>query len=197
MQSPVHPDVTMQLVEIEPGLQVYTCPKSGGIWIPLQNFLEWKEHRKDFGSPLPPGYVAQIADDSHSRILICPESGRLLLRYRVGHGLNFHVDRSPATGGVWLDKGEWEALRNIGLHAELNLIFTASYQRQIRTTEYEETLDRAFASRIGEDDFQKVVAFKKWLAGHPRRRDIHCYLQHDLDVNSELGGPTIVTNPAA
>jgi Zn-finger nucleic acid-binding protein len=175
MQSPVYPETALQFAEIEPGLSTFTCPKSGGVWIPLQSYVSWKErHAKEEG-PLPIRYVPVLVEDS-KRALICPESGRLLIRYRVGHGLPFHVDLSPVTGGVWLDKGEWEALKSRGLHVELNLIFTASYQRQIRTAEYEQALEVAFRERIGEEDFQKVAAFKDWLANHPKRRDICCYL---------------------
>ena len=89
----------------------------------------------------------------------------MLIRYKVGHGLNFHIDLSPVTGGVWLDAGEWEALKSKGLHSQLNLIFTASYQRQIRTAEYEATLEQTFKTRIGDPDFEKVSAFEN-LARH-------------------------------
>lgn len=185
MQSPVFPETRMELTDIEPGLSAYLCPISGGAWIPLQSYLAWRE--------LQPSEVCQQssertpvpADDSQRRVLICPESGRLLIRYRVGHGLGFHVDLSPTTGGVWLDKGEWEALKTKGLHVQLNLIFTASYQRQIRTAEYEAELDQAFAARIGDEDFQRVATFKHWLAEHPKRRDIWCYLMQNLDEATE------------
>ena len=39
MWSPVHPDTALQAREIEPGLRAYECPKSGGVWIPLQGYL--------------------------------------------------------------------------------------------------------------------------------------------------------------
>jgi Zn-finger nucleic acid-binding protein len=175
----------MELKEIEPGLSAYVCPKSEGVWIPLQSYLTWREQHKGEQNPQPSGCIPELADDSKRPALICPESGRLLIRYRVGRGLNFHVDLSPITGGVWLDKGEWEALKSKGLHSELNFIFTASYQRQIRNADYEETLDRTFGARIGTEDFQKVTAFKSWLAAHPKRRDICCYLMHDLEREGE------------
>jgi len=181
MRSPIHPDVNLQLKEIEPGLSVYSCPKSGGVWIPLERYHAWKEHHRQREQPLPDGYTPLLADDSKQRALICPESGRLLIRYRVGHGLSFQVDLSPVTGGVWLDKGEWEALKGKGLHVELNFIFTASYQRQIRNAEYEEALNQTFADRIGVEDFQKAAAFKSWLATHSKQRDICCYLMHNIE----------------
>jgi Zn-finger nucleic acid-binding protein len=184
MHSPIHSDVTLQPKEIEPGLSAYECPKSGGVWIPLQSYLNWKETRPEQAAALPRGYTP-VADDSKQRALLCPESGRVLIRYRVGHGLHFHVDRSSETGGMWLDPGEWEALKSKGLHTELNLIFTAPYQRHIRAAEYEEALERAFRERIGHDDFQKVVEIKQWIAGHPKRRDLWCYLKNEFELREE------------
>ena len=185
MNSLIYSDTPMQTREIEPGLVVYECPKSGGLWIPLQTYLTWKEQQPDTpvvasadSLPVPP-------EESKQRALICPESGRLLLRYRVGHGLPFHIDRSPATGGVWLDKGEWEALKSKGLHVSLHLIFTAGYQRQIRSAEYVQTLTDTFRDRIGPDDFAKVTEFSAWLAHHPKGRDICCYLLDNLEQKSD------------
>ena len=175
----------MELREIEPGLVVYECPRSGGLWIPLQAYFAWKERQPQTSMAPPEGRAPVLQDDSRQRALVCPESGRLLLRYRVGHGLQFHIDRSPATGGVWLDKGEWEALKSKGLHVALNLIFTAAYQRQIRSAEYVQTLTETFRERIGAVDFSKVAEFGAWLAQHPRRRDICCYLLDSLEQSTE------------
>ena len=179
----------MELREIESGLQAYQCPESGGLWIPLQSYLAWKERHPQGTGASAEGSVPVFQDDSRQRALICPESGRLLLRYRVGQGLQFHLDRSPATGGVWLDKGEWETLKRKGLHVALHLIFTASYQRQIRSSEYVQTMTETFRDRIGAADFSRVAQFGAWLARHPRRRDICCYLLDSLEQRIEPGDP--------
>jgi Zn-finger nucleic acid-binding protein len=167
-------------------LNAFICPESGGVWIPLPSYFAWREQQ-----PATPGMAAQDyapapADDSKRRALICPESGRVLLRYKVGHGLNFHIDRSPATGGVWLDKGEWEALKSKNLHTQIHLIFTASYQRQIRSTEYEQSIEDSFKERIGAADFGRVEEFKNWLVAQPRRREIFSYL---LSYNEQPADP--------
>jgi Zn-finger nucleic acid-binding protein len=186
----------MQLREIEPGLSVYECPRSGGLWIPLQAYLTWKERQPQGAAAPAEGCPPVPQEDSSRQALICPESGRLLLRYRVGHGLQFHLERSPATGGVWLDKGEWEALKSKGLHVALHLIFTSAYQRQIRSAEYVEKMTEAFRERIGAADYSKVAEFGAWLARHPKRRDICCYLWDSLEPKPEPGaasngGPTV------
>lgn len=181
MQSPLYPDVTLLPFNLEPDLPVYECPKSGGIWIPLTNYLEWKRHQPRPAQAPEGGGLPAVADDTNRKALVCPESGRLLFRYKVGHGLMFHVDVSPDTGGLWLDRGEWQALKSKGLHTELNLISSSAYQHQIRASEYEAKLDQTFRDRIGAADFAKVAEFKKWLADHPRRRDICNYLSIHLE----------------
>jgi Zn-finger nucleic acid-binding protein len=177
----------MRSREIEPGFEVYECPKSGGLWIPLQSYLTWRDRHPEGTSGSTEVSGPPVQDDSSQRALICPESGRLLLRYRVGHGLQFHIDRSPATGGVWLDKGEWEALKSKSLHVALHLIFTAAYQRRVRTSEYAQGLTDTFRDRIGAADFSKVAEFSTWLAHHPKRRDICCYLLDNIEEKAEAG----------
>ena len=185
MNSPLHPDTPMRPREIEPGLAVFECPASGGLWIPLQAYLAWKDQQPDLPIVTSQDSTPVPAEESKPHALICPESGKLLLRYRVGNGLAFHIERSPATGGVWLDKGEWEALKCKNLHVALHLICTAGYQRQIRSAEYGQTLTDTFRERIGPEDFSKVSEFANWLVRHPKGRDICCYLLDTVEQKAE------------
>jgi hypothetical protein len=196
MNSPIYPDTPMQSKDLEPGLMVYECPKSGGLWIPLQAYLNWKEHQPEIQIPAPDESLPTPADEPKHKALLCPESGRLLLRYRVGHGLPFHIARSPATGGVWLEKGEWEALKSKGLHVSLHLIFTAAYQRQIRSAVYTQKLTDTFRDRIGAEDFAKVNEFAIWLTNHSKARDICCYLLDQLDQKTQPAPPDSTQPPA-
>ena len=179
MHSPVDPDTPFQPIELEPGLRAFVCPKTGGQWIPLSAYFMWRELHSSSTTPLPPDYKPELADDSFQRALICPESGYLLVRYRVGRGLTFSVDRSPKTGGVWLDVGEWDALKSKGLHDELHLIFTAPYQARILSEAAEGKLQNRFRERIGAEDFKRVDEFRSWLRHHPKRRDIIACLIDD------------------
>jgi Zn-finger nucleic acid-binding protein len=181
LHSPISGAV-MHLHEIEPGLLAYGCPTSGGVWIPLQSYLAWKEHPTQDASEAPVSELPSVSDDSKQRALICPESGHLLIRYKVGHGLPFHVDMSPKTGGVWLDRGEWDALKSKRLHRDPTHIFTAPYQRQIRTEEHEEIVERLLREKIGSEDFAKAAEFKRWLSLHPQREQSCSYLLHELET---------------
>ncbi|MGY8688458.1 MAG: TFIIB-type zinc ribbon-containing protein, partial [Verrucomicrobiales bacterium] len=119
-------------------------------------------------------------DDTDRPALICPESGALLTRYRVGQGVEFSIDRSPITGGVWLDAGEWEALVARNIHVEMHHIFTSAYQFRVRSGEFEDHLESQFSKRIGEEGFVKVKAFREWMLSQENPRDIMCYLEDGM-----------------
>lgn len=179
LRSPVCSDSTLTLTELEPELFAYRCPRSGGVWIPLNSYLAWLEGPKAVrkaGS----AESAEPKNDARRGALVCPESGHVMLRYRVGHGISFHIDVSPEGGGIWLDAGKWEALKSRQLHLQLNLISTPSYQRKLREEEHAQTMAQSFRERIGDHDFEKVVEFKEWLVRHPKRASIVSYLVHDL-----------------
>lgn len=176
MHSPIHNDVILERVELEPGLEAWQCPKSKGVWIPLQSYTTWHEGHRDKVRELAPDYRPVVETSGNSRALICPESGCVLIRHRVGNGLSFHIDRSPKTGGVWLEAGEWDALKSKNLHEEMHMIFGAPYQRRLRNDESRVQLKKLFAQRLGAGDFVRVNEFKHWLNQHKHKREIVAYL---------------------
>jgi hypothetical protein len=72
-----------------------------------------------------------------------------------------------------------------GLAPGIHLIFTAAYQRQIRSSDYTKILTETFRERIGSADFLKVSEFGTWVANHPKHRDIYCYLLDKLEQKME------------
>ena len=181
MQSPIASGVPLEPTELEPGLHAYRCPKSGGTWIPLPAYLKWRDHHAASARPLPADYQPVLVSDAKRPAMLCPESGCLLVRYHVGHGLKFQIDHSPKTGGIWLDAGEWEALKSKDLHDELHLVFSAPFQRKIQEETFTEQLHERFKMRIGESDFQRVMEFTTWLRQHPKERDIVAFMMDDPD----------------
>jgi Zn-finger nucleic acid-binding protein len=177
MISPIDRTSAMERTTLESGLTVFQCPQSGGYWIPADYYWRWQamaEKRIDVGTY---GDYDPVVDDTARPALICPESGALLTRYRVSQGTEFSIDRSPITGGVWLDSGEWEALVARNLHVEMHHIFTSAYQFRVRSSEFEQHLEAQFSKRIGEESFPKVKAFRDWMLAQESTRDILCYLE--------------------
>ena len=168
MQSPLGSHKGLERVELEPGLVACRCPETGGNWIPLENYQRWHATQPAEEPTHEMVSVKAEAGEFDDRPKQCPESGAVMMRYRVGHGLPFRIDRSR-TGGVWLDSGEWEALQSCGLHRLIHRISTAPWQQAVRQQEMEATVQAQLEERLGTDLLQRLTALKAELANHPQR----------------------------
>lgn len=175
MQSPIGNHRPLEKVQLEEKLFAWRCPESGGHWIPAESYWKWR------GS-LPPAEERDLADPAacpiseyDDLVKFCPESGTLMSRYRVGHGLPFRVDRSN-TGGIWLDGGEWEILKSGNLHQAIHLIFTSPWQQAIRDQEHDACYQTQLVQRLGEDLYRRIDALREELAGHPNQAMALAYL---------------------
>ncbi len=175
MNSPIAGNVEMKKVELVDGLIAYGCSESGGYYIPLQNYWSWlkKQPNRLEHLPVASSDIPEVVESTSAKI--CPESGTIMLRYKVGHGFPFTIDRSM-TGGVWFDKGEWEALKERQFHDEIHLIFTAPWQDAVRHSISDEAHQAILKERLGEDLFAEMKSLKRRLNGHPHREFILAYL---------------------
>ena len=178
MISPVDPKVRMVPEEISPGLMAYKCPRSEGCWISESRYWRWISSQPERLERLPAAHGHDIEEESGQPVRICPETGRLMTRYRVGEGFSFRIDRSP-NGGIWLDKGEWEALKSRNFHDELLFVFTNSWQKAIIQTEMLESLRGQFRNRVGDENYGRVTEFKDWLKTQGDPLAIIAFLRDD------------------
>ena len=190
MKSPLHPETELVEFELEPGLTSWQCPISKGHWIQAPAYWQWHStqptshtHSTASKHEYQPVREARADDGPHNEnrpALLCPESHCLLVRYRVGEGLSFYVDRSPSTGGIWLDPGEWEALKKHGLHASLHMIFSSSYQRKVSIQEAEDSMNARFFSEMSRMDADRLKSFAEWLVDQPNKRRIVAWLHEHI-----------------
>lgn len=183
MQSPLGSHKGLERVELDPGLIAYRCPETGGHWISLENYQRWHTTH-------PPAEVTHEIVHVEATISpfdddpkCCPESGSVMSRFRVGHGLPFRIDRSR-TGGIWLDGGEWEVLKSCGLHSSIHRVSTTPWQQVVRQQEMEATMHTQLIERLGEDLLQRLTSLRRELAGHPQRDAALAFLQ----AGQKLGG---------
>lgn len=156
----------MERATLDEELTVFRCPETGGIYITLEQYWRWRKNAGDEGAELGPAGAVPPASEHDDAVKICPESGMLMTRYRVGHGLPFRIDRS-VTGGVWLDAGEWEALKAGGLHRNLHLVFTAPWQKAIRDAELEDRYERRLREHLGDEFFARLQTIRDEIREHP------------------------------
>ncbi|MGJ8724751.1 MAG: hypothetical protein ACSHYB_09360 [Roseibacillus sp.] len=177
MKSPTSPKTALVKSDLEPNLIAYHCPESGGHYIPAASYWRWLGKNPSRLPQLPVSSDVLPNEEEPAGIRPCPETQAPMLRYQVGHGFTFTIDRSP-TGGIWLDKGEWEALRSHNFHDELHLIFTLPWQRSVRQEASAQAVIDNLKNRIGEDSLTKVLEFKTWLEAEDEESAILAFLQH-------------------
>ena len=175
MQCPVCKTKRCVTAELEEHLKTAHCENCGGYWISHEHYETWLKHH---GETLPEKSYSEVELDINDvqEAKICPDCGRILLKYKVGHGLNFFVDHCPGCGGVWLDTNEWEALQKKNLHDEIHKIFSTAWQNQIRGDQMAAKLDQAYSNRFGADTYQKAKDIRKWFQAQPQKQAILAYL---------------------
>ncbi len=178
MKSPVGSKKALASTQLEDGLMAYRCPESGGHYISAVSYMRWLSNQPARLPQLPPD-----GEDMHecietSSAKLCPETGTIMSRYQVGHGFSFTVDRS-ITGGIWLDAGEWEALRRRNFHDEIHYIFTQPWQSNVLEQERATSARKRLEERLGVELLGRVDALKSEIAGSPHREQILAYLFHD------------------
>lgn len=162
-------------VELAENLRAVSCGGCGGHWISNQNYTTWLE---GYGNSRPEEPFSEVEFDVNDvqAVKLCPDCGRLLLKYKVGHGLDFSVDHCSGCGGVWLDANEWNALRGKNLHDAIHKIFTTQWQTQVRKEQVAATLDQVYQKRLGVEAYQKTKEIRTWIQNHDQKEAILAFI---------------------
>ncbi|MEO7098647.1 MAG: hypothetical protein ABI162_04755 [Luteolibacter sp.] len=165
----------MEQITLESGLNAWRCEKTGGHYIPSGAYLQWVQQQPARLPHLPePSEPTALSTDA-AGVLICPETGTFMSRFKVGHGFPFSIDRS-ITGGVWLDGGEWEALRQRNFHDEIHLVFTSPWQKQVRNEKAQATYEETLKASLGSDLLERLTLLRNELLDHPHKNLAFAYL---------------------
>lgn len=175
MKSPVASHRRLERIELETGLTAFRCPETDGHWIRAEHYWRWQGRQPESSDASGMDTETAPVSEYDDALKLCPDTGTMMLRYRVGHGLPFRIDRS-ATGGIWLDGGEWEALKSGNLERNLHMIFTAPWQKAVRDQQRAESAHARLAERLGPDLFARLQSLKAELDAHPQRDFALAYL---------------------
>jgi Zn-finger nucleic acid-binding protein len=175
MKCPVCKSPELQATELEDGLRFFRCPECRGKWIRGAEYWKWLEQK---GTNLP----ERSDQDSGLQLaepglhVDCPECRFRLVKYLVGHGFSFTIDHCEGCKGVWLDRNEWEALKERNLHDDLNSMFTAFWQDEAEKEARKKRLERIYITRFGADDYAEIERVRAWLATRSNKQDLLAYL---------------------
>lgn len=176
--------------ELEANLPSSICTKCGGTWLSAECYEKWlKTATHSMASALSPSARSLVPESSTPDITLCateksgpklcPDCNYILLGYRVGHGLDFSLNRCAHFGGIWFDQNEWATLKARNLHDNVHLVFSKSWQDAIREEEHQQAMNAIWLDHLGERDYNEIQRVKKWLRDHPKSGELYAFLLAD------------------
>lgn len=186
MQCPKDKNLTLIDGILENSFLVKYSPETGGIWLPREEYRAWVADQPPYELNLLA--VVQLMSQidfqpapEDPQVGICPETGRLLARARVNTRRPFYVERSGFDGGIWLDRGEWEVLSMLGLHLQIDSLFSGDWQAAFREVQTLERQRQATIEKLGLDLAAQVFEVGEALRKHPNGDFGVAYLMQQFD----------------
>ena len=174
MKCPSCSSAPLQPLSLESHLKAAGCNNCQGHWLSAKNYWDWLEQNGDrLPEKEPEGSSLTSADTQKAKL--CPQCQHIMLRYKVGHGLDFAVDQCGHCNGVWLAANEWDLLKQRNLHDEIHLIFSAAWQVQLRKEDAKAVLTDIYEEHFG-NEYERIKQIKSWLNSHPEKTRILDYL---------------------
>ena len=154
----------------------HTCSNCGGNLIILSDYLRWRDQNEDID--LSSEKPLQIEAQETSKAMLCPKTGGIMTKYKISKGSEHRLDLSPTINAIWLDKGEWELLKENGLASKLNNIFTSHWQHEIRSQESADIIKALYKEKFGKN-YTTLKEFRELLNSMPARSEALAYLMAD------------------
>jgi len=79
----------------------------------------------------------------------------------------FYVERCPNCNGIWCDRGEWEILTKLGLHATIQQLFSNEWQARVMRSHQTEKEKQATADKLGAELAERLFELADLLENHP------------------------------
>jgi Zn-finger nucleic acid-binding protein len=161
---------------IEPGLTCQHCDACGGSWVAMNDYMTWHQQQDATVNVSRTQEETDIEDSS--AVLICPNCNQIMGKFRVDPKVDHRIDQCGNCGGFWLDKGEWESLRRLNLHARINTIFTDSWQRKVREQSHKRNAEKRYIKKFGLATYQQAKELRESLIANPFKSRVIAYLMN-------------------
>lgn len=154
--------------------RAHTCQSCEGHWILLEDFLAWKEGHPDFSFAEDVQYQEDLEESS--KALLCPVTGSIMTKFRISSHTQHRIDYSGNIGGIWLDKGEWELLKQEGLAGSLNVLVTRLWQNKVRAENTKDNFAQMYEDKFGSAIYAQAKELRTWLQAQPQKADLRAYI---------------------
>ena len=157
---------------MEGQFRCHTCSNCQGNWILVEDYVSWKERNPQFTFTAE----SQCEAEETKTALLCPVTGLIMRKLRLSSKNSHRIDYSASVGGIWLDKGEWQLLKDEGLAGSLNSVLTAHWQRNIRIGSTKDNFAEIYNDKFGQETYNKVKELRLWLSEQDNKADLRAYL---------------------
>lgn len=158
---------------LEKLLSTKSCPNCHGHWLLIENFVIWQ---KDYGDQISKGLPLDENMVNVKKLLICPVTKKIMRKFPIHESVSHTLNFSEEISGVWLSSYDWQLLKSLDLDASLNKIFTPAWQSNIRQNQTKIIFEQRYIQRFGQDDYEKLRAFKLWIEEHKEKDAILSFL---------------------
>jgi Uncharacterized protein conserved in bacteria len=162
MLCPVCKNIPLEDKELNLGLKGHSCSQCGGDWIRYSDYDDWIKTSKILNPTglLENGYSLEY---DNKKANICPDCGRILIKYKVSGQLPFYVDHCASCNGLWLDRNEWNGIVKKNLQYQVKDFFTSNWQEKIRREMSKQRFEDSYRSKFGEEDYIKLKEIREWI----------------------------------
>lgn len=186
MQCPK--DKTSQLVAdaLDGELKAQRCPECAGVFIAADDYLTWQTQHGagEVSLPTTPFQLEFAHSPLDDKAALCPQCSHYLSRARVSLPDPFYIERCANCGGIWCDKGEWEALEKLGLNTAIQQLFSSRWQARVREAESAAKERQLMIDKLGPDLAEQVFQMVESLQAHPDGYFGVAYLMRRFDRHS-------------
>ena len=185
MQCPKDKKVNLVDRQLVKQLAAHHCLECDGIWLEGTAYAAWQQQQPPAGNLLTLIDRALEMDCARSpfdaRAALCPECNAYLARAKVSLKTPFYVERCPNCKGIWCDRGEWDTLQSLGLHAVIDQMFSNDWQTRTREREQLAQERRATIDKLGPALAAQIFELAEVLEKHPNGDFGVAYLMRRCD----------------
>ena len=153
-----HGEVVGGGVEIEiDGIKLDVCPATGGIWFDRFELDHFDEAHEANEVLLNLPFDPSIALDREARYRSPKAPDVVMMRQHFGVSQEVHIDICPATGGIWVDRGELERIHRLYPTAE-------ERERAARALAMQVMADKIAEQRERREQISALGRVLRWLS---------------------------------
>lgn len=167
LSCPKHQEFNLEKSMLAGEIPTHCCPHCHGHWINSQDYEDWQTQK---GRQLLS--LDQVLDNIDLEMEIsvddkkagfCPECQCYLTRAKVPITTPFFVESCASCNGIWLDHGEWEILRQLGLELEIKKLFLRGWQATLRDKQKAKNEQAVIIQKLGPELAEKLFEIANLL----------------------------------